>query len=210
MAPLPYPDHTLQIRPWPDTVIDQLGHDPRSAYVEEFWLGVLGPSTTWLLRRLARGLDDHPEGFELDLPETAQALGLGARGGRHSPFLRAIDRTAQFGMAQRHGLEALAVRRKLPPLTRGQVSRLSEPLQSRHQEWQRAHARTPSFEQRRDRARLLAMSLAEMGEGREAAERQLHRWRFHPALASEAITWAWTRHHQAAEAADTGASSSTG
>ena len=39
---------TLAIRPWPDPVIDAVGHDPRSSYVEHFWLGVLGPSTTWL------------------------------------------------------------------------------------------------------------------------------------------------------------------
>jgi hypothetical protein len=36
----------LPVRPWPDPVIDALGHDPRSAYVERFWLGILGPSTT--------------------------------------------------------------------------------------------------------------------------------------------------------------------
>jgi hypothetical protein len=33
----------LPVRPWPDSVIDALGHDPRSAYVERFWLGILGP-----------------------------------------------------------------------------------------------------------------------------------------------------------------------
>lgn len=48
-APMPVaiPDLStdlLTIRPWPDEVIDALGHDPRSAYVERFWLGVLGPS----------------------------------------------------------------------------------------------------------------------------------------------------------------------
>ena len=32
--------------PWLDPVIDELGHDPRSAYVETFWLPVLGPPTT--------------------------------------------------------------------------------------------------------------------------------------------------------------------
>ncbi len=37
------PVSVLPIRPWPDGVIDALGHDPRSAYVEQFWLGVLGP-----------------------------------------------------------------------------------------------------------------------------------------------------------------------
>ena len=37
---------TLAVRPWPDPVIDALGHDPRSAYVEQYWLGILGPPTT--------------------------------------------------------------------------------------------------------------------------------------------------------------------
>ena len=37
---------TLAVRPWPDPVIDALGHDPRSAYVEQYWLGILGPSST--------------------------------------------------------------------------------------------------------------------------------------------------------------------
>ena len=57
----------LHIRPWPDDVIDHMGHDPRSAYVEDYWLGLLGPSTTWLLRRLAAGFEYSPEGFDLDL-----------------------------------------------------------------------------------------------------------------------------------------------
>ncbi len=37
---------SLTIRPWPDDVIDALGHDPRSAYVETYWLGILGPPST--------------------------------------------------------------------------------------------------------------------------------------------------------------------
>jgi len=65
---------SLPVRPWPDGVIDALGHDPRSSYVEQFWLGILGPSTTWLIRFLANRLDASPEGFDLDLASTAQAL----------------------------------------------------------------------------------------------------------------------------------------
>ena len=75
---LDLPTDTLAIRPWSDPVIDRVGHDPRSAYVEKFWLGILGPSTTWLLRHLAGELDLHPDGFVLSLPECATALGLGS------------------------------------------------------------------------------------------------------------------------------------
>jgi hypothetical protein len=35
----------LRVEPWPDPVIDEVGHDPRSAYVETFWLQVLGPTS---------------------------------------------------------------------------------------------------------------------------------------------------------------------
>src|SRR3954465_14208007 len=77
---------SLHVVPWPDDVIDALGHDPRSNYAEMFWLGTLGPSTTWLLRRMVAGLDSQPDGYELSLSETATCLGLGNKGGRHSPF----------------------------------------------------------------------------------------------------------------------------
>jgi hypothetical protein len=41
-----FPIPSVTVEPWPDPVIDELGHDPRSAYVERFWLPVLGPSTS--------------------------------------------------------------------------------------------------------------------------------------------------------------------
>src|SRR5258706_11580636 len=86
---------TLTVRPWPDSVLDEVGHDPRSPYVERFWLGVLGPSSVVFLRRVAAELEANPAGFELPLAETARALGLGMKGGRNSPFLRTINRCVQ-------------------------------------------------------------------------------------------------------------------
>src|SRR5438067_667698 len=84
------PPDALTVRPWPDSVLDDIGHDPRSPYVERFWLGVLGPSSVVFLRRLATELETHPSGFQLPLIETAKTLGLGMKGGRNSPFLRTI------------------------------------------------------------------------------------------------------------------------
>ena len=187
----------LPVRPWPDGVIDALGHDPRSAYVERFWLGVLGPSTTWLLRFLANRLDAEPEGFDLDLAATAQALGLGSKGGRHSPFMRALSRCCQFDVAEARADGTLAVRRKLPPLNRRQIVRLPPELAAAHQAWQESELQTPAHEQQRRRARRLALSLVELGEETEAAEQQLARWKFHPTLCREAAAWAAERHHQA-------------
>ena len=193
---------TVAIRPWPDSVIDALGHDPRSSYVEHFWLGVLGPSTTWLLRRLATGLEASPAGFDLPLADTAQSLGLGAKGGRHSPFMRALGRCCQFDLAEARPGGVLAVRRKLPPLSRRQLVRLPPSLQAAHQEWHEEQLRTPAADQLRRRCRRLALSLLELGEDLESTERQLHRWRFHPVMSREAAAWAWERHRRALAAAE--------
>jgi hypothetical protein len=35
---------TITVTPWHDPVVDVLGHDPRSRYVETFWLPSLGPT----------------------------------------------------------------------------------------------------------------------------------------------------------------------
>jgi hypothetical protein len=189
-----FPQQTLAVEPWPDPVIDRLGHDPRSTYVERFWLGVLGPSTLWLLRRVADELDRHPEGFTLNLAETARAIGIGMRGGRNSPFMRSIERSCRFGAARFVGAGKLAVRRKLPPLTRQQALRLPESLQREHQTWlERGPGPNPTgatVDDLRERARGLALSMLDLGEDLEAAERQLHRWHFHPALAHDALRWA--------------------
>ena len=195
-ADIPSAATILPVRPWPDSVIDALGHDPRSAYVERFWLGILGPSTTWLVRFLANRLDGSPEGFDLDLAATASALGLGSKGGRHSPFMRALSRCCQFDVAEARADGTLAVRRKLPPLTRRQVLRLPPELIAAHQAWQESELRTPVHEQQRRRSRRLALSLIELGEAVEETEHQLARWGFHPALCREASTWAAERHAQ--------------
>ena len=193
---------TLMVRPWADDVIDSLGFDPRAPYVERFWLGVLGPSTTWLLRRVAAGFDQHPDGFDMSLGETAQALGLGDRGGRHSPFLRTVNRMIQFELArvEAAGAGELAVRRRLPPLNRRQTARLSPTLQAAHERWQAEQLKESPGEAQRRRGRQLALSLLELGEDIEEAEHQLLRWRYHPSVVREALSWAAEAHRNAAAA----------
>lgn len=190
---IPSETPTLVVVPWDDPVIDQVGYDPRTVYVERFWLGILGPSATWLMRHLASGLDAAPDGFELDLDECATALGLGRRPGANGVFPRTLARCCQFGVTRFLAPTTLQVRRKLPPLTRRQVARLPESLRDDHAQWV---DRPPAAaaDDMRDRARQLALSLVELGEDGAGTERQLHRWRFHPALASEATAWAIERH----------------
>ncbi len=129
---LSYPAESITVIPWG---AEGTGHDPRSGYVEEFWLGVLGPSTTWLLRRLAASFDDHPDGFELPFAATARILGLGDRGGRHSPFLRSVNRLILFELATPAVPDRLAVRRRLPDLNARQLARLGPEQTAAHQAW---------------------------------------------------------------------------
>lgn len=190
------PTDQLHITPLHDPVVDLLGHDLRSTYVERFWLPILGPTTTLLLRRMATDFDDHPAGFDLPLLDTAAALGLGHKGGRNSPFLRALERATTFKIAEPAGQDALAVRRRVAPLTRTQVDRLPAPLRDEHAAWTARAERRPDGEQQQRRARRLALSLAELGEPDEAIERQLHHWKIHPAMAHEAMRWARARQRE--------------
>jgi hypothetical protein len=190
---LTLPTDTIRVTPWPDPVVDQVGHDPRSSYAETFWLPVVGPSTFLLLRRLVAGFDEHPGGYDMGLLDGAQALGLGAKGGRNAPFVRAIARSVQFKICGHHEPGTLTVRRRLAPLTRHQVSRLAPALRDEHDAWQRTEAARPGPEEIRRRARRLALSLVELGETDEAIEHQLHRWKLHPAMAHDALRWARDR-----------------
>ena len=186
---------TLRVSPWPDPVIDALGFDPRSVYVETYWLGTLGPSTLWLLRRLVAGLDATPDGFTLDLSSCARQLGLGDKGGRTSPFARALGRLVQFDLGRWQPAEGtLDIRRRVPPLNRRQAQHLPGELRARHEQWQAAQLQAPPAEGIRRRCRQLALSLVGVGEDREAVERQLLRWGYHPALAYECAGWALAAH----------------
>lgn len=201
MSLVAFESDVVTVRPWEADSPSRIGFDPRSPYVERFWLGIIGPSTAWLLRRMAAGFDASPDGFEMSLSETARALGLGDRGGRNSAFFRTVNRVVQFELARVPAPGELEVLRRLPALSPRQAMRLSPPLQEAHERWLADQARVPPAEAARRRSRQLALSLLELGEDGEEVERQLLRWRYHPALARESMCWALERHFQARAAA---------
>lgn len=174
---------TLEIRPWKDPLVDRAGYDPRSSYVEQFWLPVLGPSTIWLLRRFASYLDDAPSGVVLETAELARQLGIGDRSGQSSPFARTVKRCVDFEMA-RWELSVLAVRRHLPPLAERHLRRLPEEMRLRHERLSRQPGNLAD-ERLKRHARRLAISLLDYGEDQSATEAQLIRWGFEPLLARE-------------------------
>lgn len=185
---------TLTVVPWDDPVIDALGHAPRSTYVERFWLSILGPTATWLVRHLDARLESGGGTATVDLGATAEALGLGGGTGRNSPVVRSLARCHQFGIVRGstgRGLsEGIAVRRALPPLTRHQISRLPLAVQAEHDAWQATERDAATLDAQRRRARRVALALAELGEDVPTTEQRLHGWRIHPVVARESAVWA--------------------
>ena len=201
----------MWVEPWSDVYLQTYGHHPRSPYVEYFWLGVLGPSSTWLARRLALRLEEAPEGFELDTREVTRELGLGSRQALQAAFDRAFDRCCRFGLMQRGHRNTLFVRTRLPDLTPRMAERLPGGLRAAHDLWRRreAHEQNGTGEGSAilTRARHLAMALLACGDDPERVEGQLHSWQFHPAVAFEAARWATEQHARAQAAVDDAASS---
>lgn len=134
-AELAFPEEDLEVRPWPDPVLDQIGHDPRSRYVETFWVPVIGPSSHLLHKALVTAVQDASSGVMLRSNDLAMGLGLGIRGGKHGPFWRSIERLARFGIIHRAGPKVM-VRMRLAPLNRHQVERLAPHLQASHRAWE--------------------------------------------------------------------------
>jgi hypothetical protein len=137
------------------------------------------------LRRITYGLEVNPNGFNLDLAETAGALGLGDRLAKNAPFRRALHRLVTFGMARAEGADGLSVRTRIPPLPLRHLQRLPVSLQHSHDQWQ-AEQRLHPVEQMHRRARRLAAGLAASGSSRDQIEQSLAHWQFHPAVAYRA------------------------
>ncbi len=122
----------LHVRAWADPVIDELGFEPTSPYVEWCHLPRLGPSACWIYRRLTRGLVVQPDGYHIDTAELAHWMGLGTGTGRNAPVMRTLNRLVSFHAAAWDGNGTLAVRRRLPPLTQAQLARLHPSVQATH------------------------------------------------------------------------------
>lgn len=175
-------ESTLMVVPWHDPIVEAVGFEARSQYVELFWLNVLGPTATWALRRLVTGLDRYPLGYEMDLGETASMLGLAYGIGTSNSFARALQRCVLFGVSQ-HVPGGLAVRRKVPPVARRHLARMPDSLQVMHEQWQTREFTLNDLQ----RGRTLAEVMMSAGDDPEVVERHLLAVGVSPAAAAEAI-----------------------
>lgn len=158
----------LVVRAWNDPLVDEGGHDPRSRYVEQFWLGVLGPTATWLLRRLVAGLEHSPEGYEIDLERTAREMGMSYRAGRASPFAKAMQRCTMFGLAHQTS-DGIAVRRKVPVVAQRHLRRMPDAVRAAHERWVRTVIEVDEL----SRAHRLALAMMESGDDIATIEHRL-------------------------------------
>lgn len=171
---------TVMVLPWHDPVVDTIGHDVCGAYVELFWLNVLGPTALWAARRLVAGLERWPLGYELDLAETASALGLSYSAGTANTFVRALQRCVMFGVSQPVP-DGLAVRRRLPPVAARHLARMPPALRDEHSHWQVRECTIDDLH----RGEMLAEAMMSAGDDPGVLERQLLAVGVPPAAASE-------------------------
>lgn len=131
---------SLVVEPWPDPVVEAVGHDPRSAYANEFWLPILGPSVLAVTRKLIERLESAGGPTTVDVIELGASVGLGRNVGpdglgRNSRIVATLARMCQFGLAEAHpgtGDRTLfRVRTAWAPLTRRQAERLPAHLLAR-------------------------------------------------------------------------------
>jgi len=116
----------LRVVAFRDPRVEARGHGPGSPYIEAVYVGVLGPSATWLWQRLAR-----TAATELDTLELSASLGLGQDLGANAPLTRTINRLQHFDAARRHH-DSLAARLALPDLTPRRLARLSPTARLAH------------------------------------------------------------------------------
>jgi hypothetical protein len=98
---------------------------------QRLWLPTVGPSATWVYRRLAEVAIRRPAGATVERADLAASIGLSRRGFEtSSPMQTALRRLVYFGLARWTG--RYAVRTTAPPLSQRHVSRLPVDLQTVH------------------------------------------------------------------------------
>ena len=126
------PPFELRVTSWDDKAVEDRGYPANSGFIELFWLPVLGPSATFLFRRLNSLLDVFPDGMTLEMNGLGRELGLGTSESRHAPLPRAISRLVRFGLAKRSASGQLAVRRAAGPLSPRLLKGLDPVIQEAH------------------------------------------------------------------------------
>ncbi len=181
---------TLFVKPWLDPIVDSLGFDPRSSYVEHFWLPILGPSCIFLLRRMAWSFDLEEGTQEMSLGDMSYEIGLGSPKGFGNSITRTLNRSIQFGMAKLMPNGVLAIRRSMPPLNQRQLARLPEDLRELHNTLTNGPSEATGNAVQR-RSVQLALSLIDYQANESVAQEAFARWHVDESVAAAAMDAIW-------------------
>lgn len=121
----------MRVVAWSDPLVEEFGFDARHMYTECVYLPVLGPTASWVYRRLGSWAAHNPEGLDVNVNQLARTLGLGEGLGRQSKIAKALGRLVRFEVARAGGGE-LQVRTALPPLPLRAVQKLDPLTQKLH------------------------------------------------------------------------------
>ena len=120
----------VTVRPLPVSAAEHKLFPLQHQYVEMLWLPVIGPSATWMLRRLGGWALACPQGMVVVLPELSESLGLGWCSGAGSSVQRTMRRLIRFELAR--WTDALEVMTMVPPVSDRQLARMSSGLVRAH------------------------------------------------------------------------------
>lgn len=120
-------------------------HPVGGGYVETYWLPVLGPTATWLARRLAAFVEDLPahQDVDVDLLAVAISLGLSASLSANQAMAKSWARLGHFGVIAANGPTQAQVRTRLPDVPLRYRDRWPGVLRVMHDEAALQPARKP-------------------------------------------------------------------
>ncbi len=138
------PSGLLTITAWRHAIVTPSCDLATCTYLERFWLGILGPTATWLARYLSRVITDAncrpdpPVALSIDWHELSARLGVSAQPLHDSVLARAFNRLIMFNFATtlgQVGVPCLAVRTTAPRVPDRLLSRLHPVLREEHNRW---------------------------------------------------------------------------
>jgi hypothetical protein len=120
----------LCLEPWAQPHFDRWGSEPRSTYVERFWLPVIGPSSLVLARSITTGFESNNGSYRVDASHQATAIGVSP-----SQLRRVLDRLVVFGVAKTLGPDMFCIRTMWPVIGSGAIRQLTASLHQQHSDW---------------------------------------------------------------------------
>jgi hypothetical protein len=107
--------------------------DLNGDYLEYVWLPIIGPTATFIVRRFGRllGEPDQRRRASVGRAALAAGIGVGDKGGRNSPLMRALDRLERFGFIDRDDLH-ISVTPVIRPVSAQMLDRLPGPSLAVH------------------------------------------------------------------------------